>query len=320
MSEDSEAVEIDIIDDVPEEDQGRSEEYSEDQHEAEMKNVSASVQKRINKLKYDFHEERRRKESASRMQTEAVGYAQKVAEENKQLRELLNRGEQVLIDEVKSRTASELESAKRSVVKAHEEGDAEMIADAQEMLSKASYEQNKASEYAPVTNQNTEIAEPAQQQQQRQQRQQQQQRQAPADPMATKWFGKNQWFGKDREMTAFAYAAHETIVGGEGINPSTDAYYKRVDAKMRERFPEKFDGRSAQEATTSVVVDGAGSDLRPGGVQRKPTTVVAPARRNNGAKPRKVQLTKTQVSLAKRLGVTPEQYAKQVLALEQTNG
>ncbi len=312
MSEDSE-VEIDIIDDVPEEDQGRSEEHSENQHEAEMKNVSASVQKRINKLKYDFHEERRRKESASRMQTEAVGYAQKVAEENKQLRELLNRGEQVLIDEVKSRTASELESAKRSVVKAHEEGDAEMIADAQEMLSKASYEQNKASEYAPVTNQNTEIAAPAQQQQQQQQ-------QAPVDPMATRWFGKNQWFGKDREMTAFAYAAHETIVGGEGINPSTDAYYKRVDAKMRERFPEKFGGQPFQEATTTVAVGGNGDALRPGGVQRKPSTVVAPAIRNNGAKPRKVQLTKTQVSLAKRLGVTPEQYAKQVLALEQTNG
>jgi hypothetical protein len=218
----------------------------------------------------------------------------------------------VLIDEVKSRTASELESAKRSVVKAHEEGDAEMIADAQEMLSKASYEQNKASEYAPVTNQKTEIPEPAQQQQQQQQQQ--------VDPRATKWFGSNQWFGKDREMTAFAYAAHETIVGGEGVNPSTDAYYQRVDEKMRERFPEKFGGQPFQEATTTVAVEGSGNALRPGGVQRKPSTVVAPATRNNGAKPRKVQLTKTQVSLAKRLGVTPEQYAKQVLALEQTNG
>jgi hypothetical protein len=304
-------LEISVVDDTPDYDKGRSEPFPGDQHEEEMKNVSASVQKRINKLKYDYHEERRRKETASRMQTEAVGYAQKVAEENKQLRELLNRGEQVLIDEVKSRTASEVEAAKRAVAKAHEEGDSEMIANAQEMLSKASYDSNKAAEYAPVTGQETQVAP---------QPQPQPQPRPPVDPKASEWASKNAWFGKDGEMTAFAYAAHETVVGGEGIDPTTAQYYKRIDEKMRERFPEKFDGQSAQEATTSVVVDGAGSDLRPGGVQRKPTTVVAPARRNNGAKPRKVQLTKTQVSLAKRLGVTPEQYAKQVLALEQTNG
>jgi len=306
--------EVDVIDDAPDDDQGRTQEGMDGGHEEELKTVSASVQKRINKLKYDFHEERRRKETASRMQNEAVGYAKKVADENKQLRELLNRGEQVLIDEVKSRTASEVEVAKKAVVKAHEDGDAEMIANAQEMLSKASYDSNKASEYAPVTLPGNSIEEP------------QQAMQAPVaqrpqvDPKAAEWSGRNSWFGQDREMTAFAYAAHETIVGSEGIDPSSDAYYQRVDAKMRERFPEKFDGQSPPQTTTSVVVGGGDGELRPGGVQRKPSTVVAPARRNNGAKPRKVQLTKTQVSLAKRLGVTPEQYAKQVLALEQTNG
>lgn len=306
-------LEVDVIDDTPDEDRGKSQEDSVDQHEEELKNVSASVQKRINKLKYDFHEERRRKETASRMQNEAVGYAKKVADENKQLRELLNRGEQVLIDEVKSRTASDLEAAKRAVVQAHEDGDGEKIANAQEMLSKASYDLNKASEYAPVTQPTSDIPGSGEVEQGRVP-------QRTADPRAIEWSRTNQWFGQDREMTAFAYAVHESVVGTEGIDPASDAYYQRIDEKMRERFPEKFDGRSVTEATTSVEVDESGGELRSSGAQRKPSTVVAPARRNNGAKPRKVQLTKTQVSLAKRLGVTPEQYAKQVLALEQTNG
>ena len=114
-------------------------------------------------------------------------------------------------------------------------------------------------------------------------------------------------------MTSFAYGVHDTLVGQEGLNPSSDAYYRRIDEKMRERFPEKFGG----EEVTAEVPQG---DSRQTGTPRRPSTVVAPATRSNGAGPRKVQLTATQVRLAKRLGVTPEQYARQVLELEKANG
>jgi len=310
-NEDSSGIEVNVVEDehVYDSDEQVSS-AKPGSNEEELRNISKSVQKRINKLKYDFHEERRRKESATKMQEEAVRYAKNVSDENRQLRELVNRGEQVLIDEVKSRTETDLMAAKKAVEQAHEDGDSSTIADAQELLSKASYDAKKALEYSPVTQSQTSIPDPsvtdspAQIPAER----------PPADPKALEWSNRNGWFGKDREMTAFAYAVHESIVGEENIDPRSSQYYARIDSKMRERFPEKFgEVPSVQEESEEVV-------LRPDGALRKPSTVVAPATRNNGANPRKVQLTKTQVALAKRLGVTPEQYAIQVLALEQANG
>ena len=94
--------EIDIVDDTPEEDRGRIPpvDRTAKEHEEELSGVSTNVQKRIKKLKYDFHEERRAKENSARMRDEAVVYAQKIHKENQQLRDLVNRGEQVLVDEV----------------------------------------------------------------------------------------------------------------------------------------------------------------------------------------------------------------------------
>ena len=301
-----ETYEIDVVDDVPENDRNRiaPAKFDQGEHEDELESVGKSVQKRIKKLKYDFHEERRGKESASRMRDEAVSYAQKVADENRQLRELVNRGEQVLIDEVKARTEGTVKSAKDHVKKAHEEGDYEAIADAQELLARASYDAQKALEYSPIS------PEPVQEQVLPEQRV------APTprpDPRAATWAQRNDWFQSDKEMTAFAFAVHEGLVS-DGVNPSSDAYYSRIDQKMRERFPEKF----GEQSDTEVSVDG--STLRQNEAPRRPSTVVAPARRTSGTKGRKVKMTKTQVSLAKRLGITPEQYAKQVLELEKANG
>ena len=306
VQQDNETYDIDVIDDVPEADRDRRPpaNFDQQQHEDELESVGKSVQKRIKKLKYDFHEERRGKESASRMRDEAISYARKVADENRQLRELVNRGEQVLIDEVKARTEGTVKSAKDHLRKAHEDGDYEAIADAQELLSRASYDAQKALEYSPVSpDPNQEQVAP-------------EQRVAPAprpDPKAATWAQDNSWFQSDKEMTAFAFAVHEGLVS-EGVSPSSDSYYSRIDQKMRERFPEKF----GEQADTEVSVED--STLRQDNAPRRPSAVVAPARRTSGAKGRKVKMTKTQVSLAKRLGITPEQYAKQVLELEKANG
>ena len=302
-------IEIDVLDDMPEEDRNRRAPagFPQSDHEEELKNVSQSVQKRIKKLKFDYHEERRGKDAAARMRDEAVTYAQRVAQENKQLRDLLNRGEKVLIDEVKTRTENDVSSAKERLKRAHEEGDVEALADAQELLARASYDAQKASEYAPVSE------EPPSGQVQEQPQPQVQQRPPAPDPKAAQWAQRNPWFQTDKEMTAFAFAVHEGLVSN-GVSPASSDYYGRIDQKMRERFPEKFG--EADETDVSVDVPSLRQDETP----RKPSTVVAPARRTTGAKSRKIKMTKTQVALAKRLGISPEQYAKQVLELEKANG
>ena len=114
-------------------------------------------------------------------------------------------------------------------------------------------------------------------------------------------------------MTAFAFAVHEGLVSN-GVNPRSGDYYSQIDQKMRERFPEKF----GEESSTDASVED--TSLRRDATPRRPSTVVAPARRTTGAKSRKVKMTETQMRLANRLGITPEQYAKQALILERNNG
>jgi len=305
---DESLIEIDIVDDTPEEDRGRIPpgERSTEEHEGELSDVSKSVHKRIKKLKYDFHEERRAKESSSRLRDEAINYAQNVHKENQKLRELVNRGEQVLVDEVKARTEKELETAKLLLKRAHEEGDPGSIVDAQETLSRASYDSQKAQEYIPSAE---EIPQP-----QQPQRAQPVRQQSPPDQRAAGWAKENPWFRTDKEMTAVALAVHEDLVS-KGVDPKSDSYYDSIDTRVRERFPEKF-GSDGQE----IDVSSDDSDLRSDGNRRTPSTIVAPARRTTGANSRKVQLTKTQVSLAKRLGISPEGYARQLLKLENDNG
>jgi|TARA_R110000824_G_scaffold104728_4_gene248408 hypothetical protein len=287
--------EIDIVDDTPEEDRGRIPpvDRTAKEHEEELAGVSTNVQKRIKKLKYDFHEERRAKENSARMRDEAVVYAQKIHKENQKLRDLVNRGEQVLVDEVKQRTEKELESAKFQLKRAHEEGDPDSIVGAQELLAKAAYDSQKAQEYIPSPE-----PEAVPEYQPRKQVN------PNPDPKAADWAKQNPWFKTDKEMTAVALAVHEDLVT-QGVDTKSDDYYQAIDQRVRDRFPEKFGGDDQDDPV-----------LRSDENRRKPSTVVAPARRTTGARPRKVQLTKTQVSLAKRLGISPEEYAKQLLKLE----
>jgi len=107
---------------------------------------------------------------------------------------------------------------------------------------------------------------------------------------------QNEWFGKDEEMTSLAYGIHSSLVSS-GIDPKSDDYYNKIDQRMRQVFPDRFENEMAGEEPVA---------------SSRTSTVVAPAGRNSN-KPRKVQLTSTQVALAKRLGLTPEQYAKQLL-------
>ena len=284
---------IEILDDTPEEDRDkpRRAEGSEPEvpKDSEIENYGENVQKRIKQLKYEYHEERRAKEEAARLREEAVTFAQKTYEENKKLRKALEEGEGVLVEQAKSRVESELELAKKSYKEAYELGDPDKLLDAQERLNKAQYDRNQVESYKPS------YPEPEPEQQPASQPAPQPVRKV--DPKAEEWARDNDWFNRDTEMTGYAFGVHEKLVREEGLDPSRDAeeYYRRIDESMRSRFPDKFGVEEIEEAP-----------------QRQAGSVVAPASRS-AKKPRKVQLTSTQVALAKRIGVTPEQYAAQLL-------
>ena len=288
-------VELEIIDDLPRKPVKVDAQVEQD--DEELSGYSKKVRDRINKLKYEQHEERRQREAAERMREEAVQFAQQLAHKNQAYENLIQRGEGALVQQIKSKAQIALEQAKSRYKEAYEQGDSEKIIAAQESLLNAQTEFREAERYERNIQSRPK---PLPQEQVPQQTYQPVPLPQPsAKTMA--WTQDNPWFGKNREMTALAYATHETLIRDHGIKPDTDEYYEKINATMRLRFPDFFEDETQVSAP------------------KRPSTVVAPSNRSNGAKPRKIQLTATQVSLAKRLGLTPEQYAKQLIK-ESSNG
>jgi len=304
-------IEIDIVDDRPVEDRRPPKvEVSGEEDDDELTGYSEKVQKRINKLRYEQNEERRQREAAERMREEAVRVAQTLSEKNKEYESIITRGEAALVQQIKGRAELALQQAKNTYKKAYEEGDTDTVVDSQEALYKAQaemaeatkYERNLAAQQPARQQQNYQPA-PQQQPQQQQPQQQQSQQPPPVDPEAKDWADKNTWFMSpdNKRMTATAYGLHEEAIVDNAIKPNTPEYFEFIDSGMREAYP-KFgwqgtsdtDGRNATSTASNR------------------STVVASSGRNNGAKPRKVKLSSTQISLAKRIGVTPEQYARQL--------
>ena len=301
---------VEIIDDRPEQDKKtpRSDEQkTSDQEdlETEIDNVDDRVKKRIGKLKYEWHEERRAKEAAEKLRDESVNFAKQQSEENRRLQALVQRGESALMSQVKAKAETQLEQAKQFHKNAYEAGDADQLTDATQEMLKAQSELKVADDH---------LAKQARQQQQLINQQQnapiQQQplpqKAPPIDQKAVVWLKDNPWFGSDdqKEMTALAYGIHETLITKEGVSPQSDKYYEEVSKRMRVRFPDYFGMENSNE-DSNVVAETVTS--------RNTQSVVAPSTRNNGSKPRKVQLTSTQVALARRLGLSPERYAKELI-------
>ena len=312
-TEESDDLEIEIIDDRPIADRKtprvKTTATNDEDIESEIEGVDEQVKKRINRLKYEFHEERRAKEATEKVREEAITYAQKVQEENKRLAALIGKGEEALLGQISAKAQSQLERAKAEFKEAYESGNSEKMLEANETILNSSVDLRSANEKINYYEQQKEI----QAQQPVVPQQTASQQFAPPDPKGVKWLQDNKWFGdpKHKDLTGFAYGLHETLINDEKIHPTSDEYYQQVDTRMRKAFPDFFGTENQAEDTISTdVVETASS--------RKPSSVVAPATRNNGAMPRKVQLTATQVNLARRLGITPEQYAKQ-LAKESRN-
>ncbi len=303
-------LQVEIIDDRPPEDRKppKSKTASDDVQE-EIEGINDNVQKRIDKLKYEFHEERRAKEAAERVREEAVTYATNVQGENKRLSALINKGEEALLGQITAKSSAELEQAKAEFKDAYEAGNTDKMLEANEKILAAQVDKKSASDKLAYYQRQQEAA----QQQIQQPVQQPQQPQVPIDPRSTKWLQENTWFQhpEHEEATGFIMGLHKKLIEQEGIHPNSDEYYDRIN-KGKEQIFKALENKDDAVTTEPEEIQEEVETV----ISKKPSNVVAPATRNNGAMPRKVQLTATQVSLARRLGITPEQYAKQLAKTE----
>jgi hypothetical protein len=304
VNESTSDLDIEIIDDTPEQDRGRPRRPEgatpEIPGDDEIANYSEGVQKRIKKLKFEYHEERRAKEEAARQLDEATGLARRLMEDKRRMEEALRKGEEILVESAKSKVDVELDLARKKFKDAYEAGDADAIAASQERLASLSVQKASAESYRPVYNRGE-----GQQQQPQQQAYEPVVRQ-PTDPKALDWAKRNTWFGRDQMMTNYAKHIHDRIVVFDGVDPRTEEYWQTIDGEIRKRFPEMFD-------------DSENDSRQAQSNRQQASNVVAPASRSSAAKPRKqVKLTATEVSLAKRLGLTVEQYAAE--KMRSTNG
>jgi hypothetical protein len=280
--------EVEVIDDTPEQDRGRKpmEEAPKDVTDEELSKYDESVRKRIQHFTKGYHEERRAKEAALREREEAFRLAQQIVEENKKLKGSLSTNQTALLEQAKRNVANDMEEARRKYKTAYESGDSDALVSAQEEMTAAKLKADKINSFRPAPLQEEEtVVQPRQQAPQEQ----------PVDPKLASWKNDNQWFGANKRMTAYALGLHEDLVS-EGIPAGTDEYYKRINSDIRERFPDQFESGSQTDAQTPS----------------KTSNNVAPATRSTA--PKKIVLTKTQVQLAKRLGLTNEQYARAVAA------
>jgi hypothetical protein len=290
-------VEVEIVDDTPERDRGRKplDRDVADPTDEEIESYSDNVKKRIKDLTHARHDERRAKELLLREKQELERLAQHMMAENNRLKQTVNTGTEQYVASVKQIADSEVEKAKRALKEANESFDTEAITAAQEALMDAKMRSEAAKNFRHTPLQ---VDEPVVQTYQ-------QQDAAPqVDEKTLRWQAKNQWFGATgfEEHTSFALGLHQKLVNS-GLDPRSDEYFERIDARMKSTFPDVF-----------------GNEDRPktGDGSRRPASVVAPATRSTGA--RKIQLTPTQVALAKKYGLTPQQYAAEVAKLEKSNG
>jgi len=303
-----EGLEVEIIDDTPEEDrrpkkaEDASPEVDDEAVDKEISDYSKKAGDRIAKIKYEYHEERRAKEAASRESKEAVQRLQVLMSENQKLQTMVDQGGQVLNKQAHNNALWAKQNATEAFKKAYEEGNADEMSKAQELLSKATLaEQQSGSMAQSVQNQITanmpqQVQAPVLQEPQ-------------VDPEMQVWAQKNPWFmGSEpvhKEMTSYAMYLDQSLQA-KGVDPASKSqeYYNEVDNAMKQQFPTFFGVTSSNE---TEMIQGTTP-------KRQPSTVVASATRDSGnKKPTQIRLTQTQVKLARQLGISPEQYANQLL-------
>lgn len=267
-----------------------------DDDDDELENYSEKVQKRIKKLTYDKHEFRRKAEEAERVREEAIRAAQVYQRQAMDQQQILQQGEKRLLENIRERSLMQLENAKTQYRHAYEEGNTDKIIEAQEAMMRSQ------ADLRSVDYEMQRFAQPQRAPQRPPQPAPRQPQRPQVSPKAAKWAQENPWFSdpnhRDPEMAATALGIHEKLISSEGYHPESDEYYAELDKRIKKRYPEFF--QSAKRSGGNVVV--------------------APVERSNSSAQRKVTLTRDQVALAKRLRLTPQQYAEQLLKEAERNG
>jgi len=303
LPEDTLDIELEIEDDTPEKDRNKEaipkemvDKFDAADDEEELDEKAQAL--RLKQYKKVYHDERRAKEAAFREQQEAIELAKRVMEENKKLRAQYTAGEKTYIETVQSQADLQVQVAQRAYKEALESGDPDRIVEAQTALNDAGYRVQKAKDFKPST---------LQAEENNVQIQQVEQQRPKIDPKTEAWLDQNPWYGTKKAMSSYAVGIHEELLDeyGQAV-VGTDQYFRRIDRTMREKFPEYFDTLEDKAEPKEEVQKPAS--------KAKPSTVVAPATRSTASK--QVKLKTSQQAIAKKLGLTPEQYARELMKLE----
>ena len=251
----------------------------------DVEEYSEGVKKRIAKLTKKMRE-------AERQKDEALRFANNVKRERDQFKTAATSLDRNYATEMEGRITSSLSAAQAKLAAARTNEDSKAEVEALTAISQLGYEQGKLAEIKSqhAMEETAANEKPTLQPQPRQQ--------APArDPKAEAWAEENDWFGKDNAMTYTAFDLHRKLTEEEGMDPQSDEYYVEVDKRIRLEFPHKF-GKVEQQTS-------------------KPTQNVASATRSSKTGRKTVRLTPTQVTIAKKLGVPLEEYAKQLIITKE---
>ena len=284
-------VSIELEDDTPNEDRNKQpmpKEIVEEIEKDELEEYSDDVKSKLKKLKKVYHDERRAKEEVLREQQQALAVTKQLLEENRRIKQMMQSGEQQYVSALKSAAEAKLEFAKKAYKDAHETGDSDQLIAAQQAITQMQLEIERANNFKlpPLQEENFQVQIP-----------QEPVRAARPDDKAMAWQERNGWFGQNRSMTAYALGLHEEL-RDSGVTVGSDEYYSKLDKTIRKRFPDNFESETEETPKKEA-----------------PKNVVAAATRSTA--PKKVRLKTSQVALAKKLGLTPEQYVKELLKLEK---
>jgi hypothetical protein len=295
-----EGFEVVEVDDTPEEDKNVEPLPNEIKKDLETADSSAEYSKNVKdkftQYKKAWHDERRAKEAALREQQEALTAAQAILDENRRLKEVLQSGEKELISSYQTSAELEASQARKAYKEAYDSGDSDALAEAQEEMMRAQLKLDRAKNFKPtvqITENDVKL------------QTKQSQQPAQMDDKVAEWVSNNPWYvdPDKKSMSKYAVFIHEELEEKFGrAFIGTDEYFKRIDTEVKRRFPEEFDD-----------IEVKNDEDKPQRTSRL-STVVAPAKRSTSSK--KIVLTKTQVALAKKFGLSPEQYARELNKLE----
>ena len=251
-----------------------------EEDKGDLEEYSDKVQKRIKKLTFQIREAERREQAA-------MDYAKGLKEKFDSVEKKYQETDENYLKQYDARIDSERDKAKANLKAALDENNTEAIMEANDQLTKLAVEKEKVS--LSLNEKETQKKQLESQPQQNQENVPQ----APISPRAQKWAEENDWFGSDRVLTGAAMSIHEDLIQ-QGIDGESDEYYNQINKRMKDYFPQKFADSSTEETPKAAPVQ----------------NVASVSRRSGGRK--SVKLTKSQVVIAKKLGVPLEEYAKYV--------